>query len=128
MTRTESAFREVNEAIAKTASRFDAQKVDFICKCADPECAHRVNADLEDHEEVRAEATHFLLAPGYHEPEVERIVEFEVVAKVTPVMARIARRLNPRTGNSQLWNRHQPRTRADPGSSVGRAKTRHAPR
>jgi len=49
---------------------------------------------------VRSEPTHFLLAPGHHEPEVERIVEqtgeLEVVAKVAPRMARIVRRLNPR--------------------------------
>jgi hypothetical protein len=100
MARTESAFREVNEAIAKTASRFEADEAQFICECADPDCAHRVNADLEDYEEVRAEATRFLLAPGHHEPKVERVVEhsaeFEVVEKTTPLMARIVRRLNPR--------------------------------
>ena len=104
MARTESAFREVNEAIAKTASRFEAEEAEFICECADPECAHRVSADLEDYEDVRAEATHFLLAPGHHEPEVERVVErtgeFEVVEKVTPLMARIVRRLNPRAASS----------------------------
>jgi hypothetical protein len=100
MARTESAFREVNEAIAKTASRFEADEAQFICECADPDCAHRVNADLEDYEEVRAEATRFLLAPGHDEPKVERVVEhnaeFEVVEKTTPLMARIVRRLNPR--------------------------------
>jgi hypothetical protein len=100
MARTESAFREVNEAIAETAARFDAEETQFICECADPQCAHRVTADLEDYEEVRSEATHFLLAPGHHVPEVEEVVErggeFDVVEKVTPIMARIVRRLNPR--------------------------------
>ena len=100
MARTESAFREVNEAIAKTAERFEAEEADFVCECSDPSCANRLTADLEDYEEVRSEATHFLLAPGHHEPEVEKIVErtgdFEVVAKVKPLMASIVRRLNPR--------------------------------
>jgi hypothetical protein len=100
MARTEAAFREVNEAIAETAARFDSEEADFICECADPQCAHRVTAELEDYEEVRSEPTHFLLAPGHHEPEVERVVEqtedFDVVEKVTPLMARIVRRLNPR--------------------------------
>ena len=98
--RTESAFREVNEAIAKTAVRFDADEVDFVCECADPECVHRVTAAIEEYEDVRADATHFLLAPGHHEPEVERVVErtvdYEVVEKFTTTVARIARRLNPR--------------------------------
>jgi hypothetical protein len=100
MARTESAFREVNEAIAQTAERFEAEEADFVCECADPQCAHRVTAELDDYEAVRAEPTHFLLAPGHHEPEVEKIVErtgdFEVVAKVKPLMASIVRRLNPR--------------------------------
>ena len=100
MAQTESAFREVNEAIAQTAARFKAVETDFICECADPKCAHRVTAELEDYEEVRAEATHFLLAPNHHEPSVEQIVarhhEFDVVEKVTPIMVRISRRLKPR--------------------------------
>ena len=100
MARTESAFRQVNEAIADTAARFDAEEAEFVCECADPQCAHRVNAELEEYEEVRAEATHFLLAPGHHEPKVERIIgrseEFDVVEKVVPLMRRIVRRLNPR--------------------------------
>jgi hypothetical protein len=101
MARTESAFREVNEAIADTAARFEADEADFICECADPQCAHRVSAELEEYEEVRSEPTHFLLATNHHEPEIERVVErtgeFDVVEKVSPLMARIARRLNPRT-------------------------------
>jgi hypothetical protein len=100
MARTESAFREVNEAIAETAERFEAEEADFVCECADPQCAHRVTAALEDYEEVRSEPTHFLLAPDHNQPEVEQIVErtgeFEVVEKVKPLMARIVRRLNPR--------------------------------
>lgn len=101
MARTESAFREVNEAIAGTAARFEAEEADFICECADPECADRVSAELEEYEDVRSEPTHFLLAPGHLEPKVERVVEhageFDVIEKATPLMARIARRLNPRT-------------------------------
>jgi hypothetical protein len=98
--RTESAFREVNEAIAKTAERFGADEVDFVCECADPDCVHRVTAQLEEYEEVRAEPTRFLLAPHHHEPTVERVVErtseYDIVEKVERTVARIARRLNPR--------------------------------
>jgi hypothetical protein len=100
MARTESAFREVNEAIASTAARFDAKETDLICECADPECTERMSVELEDYEEVRTEATHFLLAPGHLEPEVElaveRTEEFDVVEKLTPIMAGISRALNPR--------------------------------
>jgi hypothetical protein len=98
--RTESAFREVNEAIARTADRFEAEEADFVCECADPDCTHRVTAALEDYEDVRTEGTHFLLAPGHHEPRVERVVErtgeYDVVEKFETTVARIAGRLNPR--------------------------------
>ena len=98
---TESAFREVNEAIAKTAVKFEAEEADFVCECADPRCAHRVTADLDDYEEIRSDATHFLLAPGHNEPRVERVVErtadYEIVEKFGETVSRIVRRLNPRT-------------------------------
>lgn len=100
MARTESAFREVNEAIAKTAERFESVEADFVCECADPECAHRITADLVDYEEVRAEPTHFLIAPGHDEPRIERVVErnsdYTVVEKFGETVAAIVRRLNPR--------------------------------
>jgi hypothetical protein len=97
---TESAFREVNEAIAQTAARFESDEAEFVCECADPGCADRVEADLETYEDVRADATHFLLAPGHSEPRVERVIaaedDYEVVEKFGPTVTRIVRRLNPR--------------------------------
>jgi hypothetical protein len=98
--RTEAAFREVNEVIAKTASRFKSDATDFVCECADPHCAHRVPAELDEYEAVRADGTHFLLAPGHEEPDVERVIDrgddHVVVEKFRPSIARIVRRLNPR--------------------------------
>ena len=99
--RTESAFREVNEAIAKTAARFHSDEADFVCECADPDCVHRVTAPLDEYEDVRSDGTHFILAPGHYEPAVERVVErtgeYDIVEKFTKTVVRIARRLNPRT-------------------------------
>jgi hypothetical protein len=98
--RTESAFREVNEAIATTAARFDADETDFVCECADPACAQRLNADLDDYEDVRSEPTRFMLAPGHEELEIERVVEqtgeYNVVEKFGPVLTPIVRQLDPR--------------------------------
>jgi hypothetical protein len=100
MARTESAFREVNEAIAKTAAKFDATEADFVCECADPECADRITADLDDYEDVRADATHFIVADGHDEPRIERVVDdhgdYAVVEKFGTRIARIVRALNPR--------------------------------
>ncbi len=100
MARTESAFREVNEAIASTAARFDAQQTDFVCECADPGCAHRLTAELDEYEEVRSEPTRFLLAPGHEEPRIERVVErngeYHVVEKFGAVVTPIVQQLDPR--------------------------------
>lgn len=98
--RTESAFREVNEAIAQTAERFESDETDFVCECADPGCTDRITADLESYEEVREEPTRFIVAPGHVEPSVELVVErrgeYDVIEKVGRTVARIARSLNPR--------------------------------
>jgi hypothetical protein len=98
--RTEATFREVNEAIARTASRFESETTEFVCECADPECTERVTADLADYEEVRSDGTHFLVTTGHDEPRAERVVEraddYVVVEKFLPSVARIVRGLNPR--------------------------------
>jgi hypothetical protein len=100
LARTESAFREVNEAIATTAAHLDAEQTDFVCECSDPECARRLTADLDDYEEIRSEATRFLLAPGHVEPEIEHTVErkgeYEIVEKSGPVVTPIVQQLDPR--------------------------------
>ena len=100
MARTESAFREVNEAIAETAERFEAEEADFVCECADPQCAHRVTAALEDYEEVRAEPTHFAVVPEHEQPEIETVIRrfpnYFVVEKREPDAEEVARETDPR--------------------------------
>jgi hypothetical protein len=97
---TEAIFREVNEAIAKTAESFAADEADFVCECADPDCAHRVTASLDAYERVRADGTHFILVPGHDEPSVERVIHrgngYDIVEKLGSVLGRNVRRLNPR--------------------------------
>jgi hypothetical protein len=98
---TEALFRDVNERIAESAERFNARDAEFVCECADPACAERVPALLEQYEEVRSDGTHFLLSPGHDLPEVERVVRWPhkrsvVVEKFNAVVARTVRRLDPR--------------------------------
>jgi hypothetical protein len=99
--RTESLFREVNEAIAKTAESLELDEPEFVCECADPTCVHRVTAGLDEYERVRAHPTRFLLKHGHELPRVERVVrrtrEYAVVEKFEKTVARVARRLDPRT-------------------------------
>jgi hypothetical protein len=100
LARTESVFREVNEAIAKTAEKFEAEEADFVCECADPDCAYRLTASLEAYEEIRSDGTHFIVAPGHGVPRLERLVRsgagYHVIEKLGTTLARTVRRLNPR--------------------------------
>ena len=98
--RMESFFRDVNERIAESAARLGARRTEFVCECADPACAERVETSLRDYEAVRSDATTFLLAEGHESQDVERVVErrrgFQVVRKVGALVAGTARRLDPR--------------------------------
>jgi len=59
-----------------------------------------VRVSLEDYERVREHATRFVVRPGHVKGPIERVVEQEqhytVIEKLDRVVARIARRLNPR--------------------------------
>jgi hypothetical protein len=98
--RTESLFREVNERIAESAKRLDADDADFVCECADSTCTDRVAATLDEYEQIRADGTTFLLVPGHEDPRVEAVVEREqehaVVEKRQPRVAQVAEALDPR--------------------------------
>jgi hypothetical protein len=96
----EALFRDVNERIAESAERFDADKTEFVCECADPSCTERVPATLAEYERVREKPTTFLLAPGHDQPDIEQIVSrrprFQVVDKVQEAVRRTVIRLDPR--------------------------------
>jgi hypothetical protein len=99
--RTEALFRNVNERIAESAERFDSDNTEFVCECADQACTDRVEATLDEYQEVRADATRFLLRPGHEDTRVERVVErrgtrHAVVEKFDRLVAQTVRRLNPR--------------------------------
>jgi hypothetical protein len=99
--RTEALFRDVNERISESARRFDASSTQFVCECSDPNCTHRLDATLLEYEEVRADGTTFMLAPGHDQADIEQVVEkkggFHIVEKVQKTVRDTVNRLNPRT-------------------------------
>ncbi len=99
--RTEALFRDVNERIAESARRFEADATQFVCECADPNCTDRVEATLDEYEEVRSDGATFLLTPGHVQGDIERVVSdrgrFHVVKKVQRTVRATVHRLNPRT-------------------------------
>ena len=98
--RTESLFREVNERIAESAERFDADETKFVCECADPTCVERVEATLDEYERVRGDGASFLLVSGHEDEQAEAIVRADgdraVIEKQHPLVAPIVRNLDPR--------------------------------
>jgi hypothetical protein len=101
---TEALFREVNERIAETAERFDAETVEFQCECADARCTERVETGLDEYEDVRSDGATFLLAAGHEDESIEKVVKrrrgYSIVQKVDAVAERIVRQLDPRAAES----------------------------
>jgi hypothetical protein len=99
--RTESVFRHVNERIAETAARFESGDAEFVCECADLDCHHRIEAPLEEYEDVRTEPTQFLVAEGHEVPAYEHVRDrrggYLVIEKVTRGLVSAVQRTDPRT-------------------------------
>ena len=97
---TEALFRDVNERIAESAERFDADQAEFVCECSDPNCTHRVPVALAVYETVRSDPTTFLIAPGHEQEDIERVIaragRFNIVEKVQAAVRRTVLRLDPR--------------------------------
>ena len=58
----------------------------FVCECGDTECVEHIELTAEEYESVRAEPTHFALAPAHENGTIEEIIleteRFIVVEKV----------------------------------------------
>jgi transcription initiation factor TFIID subunit TAF12 len=98
--RTEALFRDVNERIAESAHRFEADSTQFVCECADPNCTDRLEATLAEYEQVRADGATFMLTPGHEHADIERVISdrgrFNVVEKFQQTVRETVKRLNPR--------------------------------
>ena len=62
----DARFRDANESIEAAAEEFDiSEGIPFLCECADPSCTTALRLSLTEYEEIRAESTYFLNAPGH---------------------------------------------------------------
>jgi hypothetical protein len=60
------AVREANQEIRDAAAKHDVrERVPFLCECADVRCTEIVRLSLADYDEVRADRTRFVVAPGH---------------------------------------------------------------
>jgi hypothetical protein len=72
----EAWFREINEQIESQALKLgsDTHRYDFICECANVDCAERMKMTLAEYEAVRAHPERFAIVPGHDYPEIEDVV------------------------------------------------------
>src|SRR4051812_30775699 len=90
LARTEVMFRSINERIRELAARFQqapADRLAFVCECADAGCVERIPLTTAQYDDVRANPEHFAVVPGHEaSPLVERVIHrnehFVVVQKV----------------------------------------------
>jgi hypothetical protein len=101
--RNEAVFRRVNERLEELNEGFQlvTDNAEFVCECAQIDCAERVRLTLATYESIRSVPTHFIVKPGHVLPTEERVVEqndeYLVVEKLGHAGER-ARQLDPRGG------------------------------
>jgi hypothetical protein len=101
--RNQSLFREINERVKQLNDGFSMVLPvgEWICECADDTCVDRIELSAHAYEVVRADGTHFIVAPGdaHVYPDVERVTERNEQYWIVEKFGRAgedAVRLNPR--------------------------------
>ena len=95
----EALLRSVNERIDAVGGAFALhdEPLDFLCECAELECAERVRLCPADYRRVRHDPTWFVVVEGHEQLDVERVVDrvgsYLIVEKIDPEAAAVARTL-----------------------------------
>ena len=75
LAKNESLFRVLNENIRSLAEKLEpVAPYEFICECSTSGCFERIELTLEEYERVRSDGTHFLLAEGHEDIEIEQVI------------------------------------------------------
>jgi hypothetical protein len=75
LAKNESLFRTLNENISGLATKVAGREpVEFICECSTSGCFERLSLTLDEYERVRQDGTHFLIAPGHEDIEIEQVI------------------------------------------------------
>jgi hypothetical protein len=87
LARNESLFRDLNEQVELVAKPLDSEAhlFAFFCECSNLDCTLSMPMPLTAYEEVRADPTTFVVAPGHELPEIEEVIlrtpDYQVVRK-----------------------------------------------
>jgi hypothetical protein len=102
LAQNEILFRDVNERIEQSASPhgIDLHLYEFLCECSNIDCSLRLPMTLAAYEGIRADPTHFVVAPGHELPEIEEVLfwtsEYQIVRKQGEA-ARLVEQQDPRS-------------------------------
>jgi len=76
LAKNESLFRTLNENINDLANGLGGREpFEFICECSTSGCFERLSLTVEEYERVRRDGTHFLVAYGHEDIEIEQVIE-----------------------------------------------------
>ena len=71
LARNQALFREVNERIEKLAA---TDTTEFVCECSNTECIETVELTLSAYEQIRSDATWFVIRANHDIPQIERVI------------------------------------------------------
>ena len=94
--------RDRNEWIEQATEEFGADHPDepYVCECSFPGCDSLLELTRAEYEQVRTIGTHFAIARGHENPEIDRLISenerFAVVEKFQPDGRRMSLETDPR--------------------------------
>jgi hypothetical protein len=98
----EALFREVNEKVEGLNRTFAVvtKRVLVLCECGRQDCLEKIDLSTGEYEQIRDDATLFVIRPGHEFPDVEDLVEqgddYWIVRKREGGPARLAQATDPR--------------------------------
>ena len=100
LAKNESLFRALNENISGLAHKLGGREpFEFICECSTTGCFERLWLTLDEYERIRQDGTHFLVAEGHEDIEIEQVIAHRddyVVVEKDGVAGIVAEQDDPR--------------------------------
>jgi hypothetical protein len=76
MGRNEALFKQINDHIADVSRALPtSEEFEILCECARLDCVEKIAITRRSYVAARSHAEAFVVQPGHHLPEAERIVE-----------------------------------------------------
>lgn len=100
--RNEALFREVNERLRNLNTGLSGLTgvMEIVCECGDIQCAEQLTIPAARYEDVRSDATWFVIVPGHEVTDVELVVAshpgYDIVQKRSGDAALVVEATDPR--------------------------------